>query len=108
MEPLFAQQIAFIPQLRTAAEVSHSFMRMGINSVMTSVRASPRDASRLILQSQNEEDSAYNSLFMQWGQFVAHDITRTVDFEDGRRYSCDRCSTASTCSQIPVSRNDPK
>ncbi|KAH7718548.1 hypothetical protein AAVH_13958 [Aphelenchoides avenae] len=45
---------------------------------------------------------------MQWGQFVAHDITRTVDFEDGRRYSCEQCDRASTCSRIPVSRTDNK
>lgn len=64
-------------------------------------RPSAREASRNFLASaQLATNAAFNSLVMQWGQFIAHDISKTALLPNSLCAGC--ADTVGKCSPIRV------
>ena len=75
----------------------------------------PRKISTVVHSASEEDqltmDSEYHSLaLMQWGQFLAHDLSLTAMFRDGDGYlpDCKPCDADwHTCLPIPIPKDDP-
>lgn len=58
-------------------------------------------------------DDTYSHMFMQWGQFIDHDIdfvptaVANARFSDGR-YCNETCEASGPCFPIPVAADDPR
>ena len=60
--------------------------------------------------SVNKDSSVHSLALMQWGQFLAHDLSLTcmIREEDGSLSDCKSCdSNKSKCSPIPIPEDDP-
>ncbi|KAH1025178.1 hypothetical protein HUJ05_009955 [Dendroctonus ponderosae] len=79
---------------------------------------SPRAISTIIHRDEDREIHSVTLMFMQWGQFIDHDITSTVKSrgfngsipkccEDGGHKSLPREFLHPSCLPIEVPRNDP-
>ncbi|KJH49772.1 shTK domain protein [Dictyocaulus viviparus] len=77
-------------------------------SSFTRTRPSSRDASRLLLSSPTQIPHHSNALLMQWGQFIAHDISKTTMLNN---QECAACTSNNgrfgrfMC--LPVARSTP-
>ena len=60
--------------------------------------------------SANKDSKVHSLALMQWGQFLAHDLSLTcmIREEDGSLSDCKSCdSNKSKCSPIPIPEDDP-
>ena len=92
---------------------------MSVNEI--SLLPSPRQVSNAIHANTNNEDSdeindkdpKHTLLLMQWGQFLAHDITLTPMYRirNGSLENCSACQSAITksrvCAPISIPKGDP-
>ncbi|CAK5122918.1 unnamed protein product [Meloidogyne enterolobii] len=68
-------------------------------------RPTPREASRLLLaSSQMHAHEQLNSLLMQWGQFISHDMARTTLHPTANCGTCD--VIPSKCVPVTISNKD--
>ncbi|KAF7631143.1 ShKT domain-containing protein [Meloidogyne graminicola] len=68
-------------------------------------RPTPREASRLLLaSSQMNSHEQLNSLVMQWGQFISHDMARTTLHPTANCGTCD--VIPSKCIPVTISSKD--
>uniref|UniRef100_A0A915MUL1 ShKT domain-containing protein n=1 Tax=Meloidogyne javanica TaxID=6303 RepID=A0A915MUL1_MELJA len=74
-KPLFGA--AFMPLARLKEPVYDDKMAAPVASI-NHLKPSSREASRLMLSSTAEIPTKWNALLMQWGQFIAHDVSKTT------------------------------
>ncbi|XP_041968156.1 chorion peroxidase [Aricia agestis] len=72
-------------------------------SVKNKPLASPRVISRLVFDDKSRHSSALNLMFMQFGQFIAHDVSATVMFTIGNGSSIS-CCTKNGEEMLPVEK----
>ncbi|KAI1700705.1 heme peroxidase domain-containing protein [Ditylenchus destructor] len=65
-------------------------------------RPTAREASRVMLASGVETPAKWNALLMQWGQFIAHDVTKTSMLNNQQCASCR--SEKGQCFNVPMTR----
>lgn len=72
---------------------------------MKQTRPSVREASRVLLSSaQVVTHESFNSLLMQWGQFMSHDMAKTTLQPSANCPSCD--PVPSKCIPVGISEKD--
>ncbi|GMR36562.1 hypothetical protein PMAYCL1PPCAC_06757, partial [Pristionchus mayeri] len=78
----------------------------GVNAVVSSLRRSrpsAREVSHFLLSSRRSIPSSANSLLMQFGQFLSHDITK-----NGLNNFCDCSTRDAECANIPIPSADQR
>ncbi|KAI1710415.1 heme peroxidase domain-containing protein [Ditylenchus destructor] len=65
-------------------------------------RPTAREASRVMLSSGVETPAKWNALLMQWGQFIAHDVSKTSMLNNQQCASCR--SERGQCFNVPMTR----
>ncbi|CAK5090959.1 unnamed protein product [Meloidogyne enterolobii] len=101
-KPLFGA--AFMPLARLKEPVYDDKMAAPVASI-NHLKSSSREASRLMLSSTAEIPTKWNALLMQWGQFIAHDVSKTTMLNNQICASC--LPEGGTCFPVMLSRLDP-
>ncbi|VDP10005.1 unnamed protein product [Soboliphyme baturini] len=77
-------------------------------------KPNPRVVSMSVVASERiTDDSQYSHMLMQWGQFIDHDLSFTVQSPSVSQYqggvNCARtCTNRPPCFNIDIPRNDPR
>nr|CAD2200097.1 unnamed protein product [Meloidogyne enterolobii] len=100
-KPLFGA--AFMPLARLREPVYDDKMAAPVASI-NYLKPSSREASRLMLSSTAEIPTKWNALLMQWGQFIAHDVSKTTMLNNQICASC--LPEGGTCFPVMLSRLD--
>uniref|UniRef100_A0AC34GNB9 Peroxidase n=1 Tax=Panagrolaimus sp. ES5 TaxID=591445 RepID=A0AC34GNB9_9BILA len=75
-------------------------------SFSSQIRPSPREASRILLSSsQVVTHEKFNSMMMQWGQFMSHDMAKTTLQPSANCKTCE--PVPSKCIPVKISEKDP-
>ncbi|KAL7075683.1 hypothetical protein ACQ4LE_005051, partial [Meloidogyne hapla] len=101
-KPLFGA--AFMPLSRLKEPVYDDKLAAPVASI-NHLKPSSREASRLMLSSTAEIPTKWNALLMQWGQFIAHDVSKTTMLNNQICASC--LPEGGTCFPVMLSRLDP-
>uniref|UniRef100_A0A914H5P7 peroxidase n=1 Tax=Globodera rostochiensis TaxID=31243 RepID=A0A914H5P7_GLORO len=95
---------AFMPFARLKPSIYDDKLGAPVAS-LNRLRPSSREASRLMLSSASEIPVRWNALFMQWGQFIAHDVAKTTMLNNQICASCK--PEGGQCFSVMLSRMDP-
>ncbi|KAL3076471.1 hypothetical protein niasHT_039960 [Heterodera trifolii] len=95
---------AFMPFARLKPSIYDDNLGAPVAS-LNRLRPSSREASRLMLSSASEIPVRWNALFMQWGQFIAHDVAKTTMLNNQICASCK--PEGGQCFSVMLSRMDP-
>uniref|UniRef100_A0AC34R5D8 ShKT domain-containing protein n=1 Tax=Panagrolaimus sp. JU765 TaxID=591449 RepID=A0AC34R5D8_9BILA len=75
-------------------------------SFTSALRPTPREASRVMLSSaQVVTHDSFNSMMMQWGQFMSHDMAKTTLQPSANCPTCE--PVPSKCIPVKISDKDP-
>ncbi|KAK0395007.1 hypothetical protein QR680_001059 [Steinernema hermaphroditum] len=95
---------AFRPYLRHLPPEYDNGVSEPVSSLKVT-RPTPREVTRVLLSSaQNVQHDKFNSLLMQWGQFMSHDMAKTTLQPSAQCTSCD--PVPSKCVPVRISALD--
>ena len=86
----------------------------GFNSPAGADRPGARQVSRLVVAGAGwQPDPAYTAMLMQWGQFLDHDLSHSMEAVSRESFSTGRgcgagCSREPPCLPIPLEEGDPR